>query len=242
MFYFDPMYFVFLAPALLLSIWASAKTKTAFSKFSRVGNTAGLSGAEAAAHMLQSQGLRVVRSSEEAKRMGNAVAITGVKGFLSDHYDPRAKVLRLSPQVFQGRSLSSVGVACHEAGHALQHAHGYAPLGLRTALVPVASFGSWLSFPLILLGFILNVAGLIWVGIAAFSLIVAFQLITLPVEYDASKRAKLALADLRITRSQEEDRGVAQVLDAAALTYVAAALSAVLTLLYYLFILSQGRD
>jgi uncharacterized protein len=240
--FFDPMYFVFLAPAMILALWAQTKTQSAFRRYSQVGNAAGLTGAEAAAAMLRSQGIDIVSTPEEAQRRQNAAAIVRIGGFLSDHYDPRARVLRLSPQVYGGRSLSAVGVACHEAGHAMQHAHNYALLGMRTALVPVASIGSWLSFPLIILGFILSSANLVGLGIAAFSLIVLFQLITLPVEFDASRRAKLALGELNIAGNAQEARGVAIVLNAAAWTYVAAAFSAVMTLLYYLWVFSQSQS
>jgi len=239
---FDPMYLVFMLPALVLALWAQARVQGAYHRFSRVGNASGMTGAEAAAVMLRGQGIDVVATSEQAKRMKNACAITSVRGFLTDHYDPANKVLRLSPQVHSGRSLASVGVACHEAGHALQDARGYALLELRTAMVPVASFGSWVAIPLIFLGYILTAPSLIWLGVIGFSAIVLFQLVTLPVEFDASRRAKDALASMGIVRGAQEQAGVAAVLNAAAWTYVAAAVSSVLTLLYYLFILSQSRD
>lgn len=242
MFYFDPMYLVFVGPALIIALWAQAKVKSAFARFSHVGNSAGLSGAEAAASMLRGLGLEVVASAAEARRIKNAVAIERAGGFLTDHYDPRARVLRLSPDVYAGRSLAAVGVACHEAGHALQHAQGYAPLELRNLMVPVASFGSWVAVPLIFLGALLHIAGLIWVGIIGFSAIVLFQLVTLPVEFDASRRAKAALAEMGIIRGRQEEGGVAAVLDAAALTYVAAAISSIMTLLYYVWVVSQSRE
>ena len=236
MFYLNPLYIVMIGPALLLAIWAQVKVKSAFGKYSRVGNSGQMSGAEAAAEMLRGSGLRVVESPEMAQRIDNAVAIMPVRGFLSDHYDPRTRVLRLSPDVYQGRSLASVGVACHEAGHALQHAQGYAALELRNIMVPVASFGSWAAFPLIFLGFIIHAAGLILLGIAMFSAIVAFQVVTLPVEFNASSRAKAALYELGIIRMPAEKQGVARVLNAAALTYVAAVVSSIMTLLYYIMI------
>ncbi len=238
---FDPMYFVFLAPAILFSLWAAAKSKSAFARYGRIANRAGLTGAEAATAMLRSQGIEVVGSAQEAQRRENAVAIEGVKGFLTDHYDPRSRVLRLSPPICGTPSILAVGVACHEAGHALQHARNYAPLALRSALVPTLSFGSGLAFPLIFIGLIFaSLEPLLWIGIAVYALIVVFQLVTLPVEFNASRRAKAALAELNITRGREEEQGVARALDAAALTYVAATVTAVLTLLYYVW-LAQSR-
>jgi Zn-dependent membrane protease YugP len=239
--FFNPMYFVFLAPALIFALWAQGRVRSAYTRFSRVIGSSNLTGAEAAATMLRGKGMEIAPTPEAAKRLGNAVAIARIGGVLTDHYDPRAHVLRLSPQVYDGRSLASVGVACHEAGHALQHAEHYAPLELRNVMVPVASFGSWVAVPLIFLGFIIGLTGLIWVGVIGFSAIVLFQLITLPVEFDASRRAKLALAQTGIIRGPAETQGVASVLDAAALTYVAAVVSSLLTLAYYLFILSGSR-
>jgi Zn-dependent membrane protease YugP len=236
--FFDPVYIIMMLPALLFAGWAQMKTSSNFKKYSQVPNSANLTGAEAAAYMLKGMGLNIARSSEEATRSDNAVAIEAVDGFLSDHYDPSAKTLRLSPHVYEGRSLSAVGVACHEAGHALQHAQGYSFLQMRTMLVPTASIGSGLAFPLILGGMLLSMANLVLIGVIMFTAVVAFQAITLPVEFDASKRAKVALAKLEITRGQEEQAGVAKVLNAAALTYVAAAVAAILNLLYYLMIFS----
>ncbi|HUU43588.1 MAG TPA: zinc metallopeptidase, partial [Planctomycetota bacterium] len=165
--------------------------------------------------------------------------------WLSDHYDPRSKTLRLSPEVHGGRSVASVGVAAHEAGHALQHAHGYAPMSLRSAFVPVATFGSWLAFPLIFIGFLFASLELMKWGIILFGAIVVFQLITLPVEFNASKRAKAALANSGIVVTEEEAHGVSAVLSAAALTYVAAAVAALAQLLYFLLrsgLLGGRRD
>ncbi len=239
--FFDPLYFLIMAPALALALWAQHKTQSNFKRFASVGNHAGLTGAEAATRMLQGMGFTVVESSERAKRLPNAVAIEAVQGFLSDHYDPAARTLRLSPQVYGGRSLSAVGVACHEAGHALQHAEGYAALQLRTALVPTASFGSSLAVPLIFIGAILGAGGFILAGILLFTAVVGFQVITLPVEFNASARAKQALAQLGIVRGREEERGVAAVLNAAALTYVAAAVAAIAQLFYFLLLFANQR-
>jgi len=176
-------------------------------------------GAEAARAVLDSAGLRDVR-------------IEPVQGFLSDHYDPREKVLRLSPEVYQGRTMAAVGVAAHEAGHALQDARNYAPLAVRNAAVPVANFGGGISMLVLIAGIVMQSLPIIWLGIAAFSALVFFQIVNLPVEFDASRRARDQLAELGIVPRQEQGF-VANVLNAAAWTYVAGTLQAVLTLLYY---------
>ncbi|MFP4380780.1 MAG: zinc metallopeptidase [Candidatus Sumerlaeia bacterium] len=241
--FFHPLYFILVGPAIILALWAQARVKSAFTKYSQVGNSSNMTGAEAAAQMLGKLGMRIVDSEEEAANSNNAVAIVPTRGMLSDHYDPRKRTLRLSRDVYNGRSLASVGIACHEAGHAIQHAKGYAALEFRNTMVPVASFGSWAAFPIILLGFFMQAYGLIQIGIALFAVIVLFQLITLPVEYNASNRAKEALWNLGVIRFKDERKGVAAVLDAAAWTYVAAALSSVMTLLYYIMIFTGGaRD
>lgn len=218
MFFFDPLYFVFLAPGFLLSLWASARTKSAFNKWGKV--RAAMSGARAARKMLDQAGLYNVK----IERAG---------GFLSDHYDPRARCLRLSPDVHDRASIAAVGVACHEAGHAIQHARDYAPLQLRSALVPVASIGSNLSWIVIMAGIFLALTNLVYVGILLFTATVVFQLVTLPVEFDASKRAKELVVDFGILMPHERV-GVDKVLNAAAWTYVAAAVSSIFTLLYFL--------
>jgi len=224
---FDPMYFIFIAPAVILSLYASFLTKSRFKHYSRIAPSSGLTGAEAARQMLNREGLTDVR-------------IERVQGFLSDHYDPRKRLLRLSPQVHDGRSLSAVGVACHEAGHALQHARHYAPLALRSGLVPMATLTSNLSSPILMLGLFLSfmnpVAGrpILLAGALLLSVTVVFTLITLPVEWDASARAKkLMVSNGVVSARQESDAGA--VLNAAFLTYLAAAISAVLTLLYWLW-------
>lgn len=241
--FIHPLFLVMVVPALVLAMWASFRVKSAFKKYSEVPASSGLTGAEAAAQMLANYGLNVVGSEEEAQVGDNAVAITMAGGFLTDHYDPSAKVLRLSPKVFQGCSLASVGVACHEAGHALQHANGYLPLKLRSALVPIASFGSMAAFPIIILGLLLSIFPLAMFGVVIFAIIVLFQVITLPVEYNASNRAKAELLAHGIIRGPVEAQGVASVLDAAALTYVAGVVSSIATLLYYLMLVTGGsRD
>jgi len=231
----DPMYLLFVAPAMALAVWAQWRVKSTFGKAQQIRNSSGMSGAEAALHVLRAAGC-------------HGVQVERAQGFLSDHYDPRAKVLRLSPDVFDGRDLAAVGIAAHEAGHALQDARGYAPLKLRNGLVPLASTGSWLSMILIMGGFLLGgavqtaegagqygLAGwLLIAGIAAFGLTVVFQLVNLPVEFDASARAKRILVDYGVVR-QDELAPVSAVLGAAAMTYVAATLAAVMQLLYFLW-------
>ncbi len=218
MMFFDPLYLAFMIPGLLLSLWAGARTKSAFKKYGNV--KARMTGAEAARIMLDQAGLYSVE-----------VAIT--EGFLSDHYNPRTRMLALSPEVYQQRSISAVGVACHEAGHAIQDANGYAPLQLRSAMVPMASIGSSLSWIVLTIGFLFAMGGLVTLGIALFSATVAFQLVTLPVEFDATRRAKDLVVKYGIVAPYERV-GVDRVLNAAAWTYVAAAVSSVLTLVYFL--------
>jgi len=231
MFGFDPLYFVFLLPGLALAGLASLYTKMTFSKYSRIPASSGMTGAEAARHLLDYAGV-------------NDVSIEQTEGFLSDHYDPGAKVLRLSPDVYGGDSLSSIGVACHEAGHALQHAQNYAYLGVRSALVPVANFGSGLSWIALAIGFAIHSSGLMLLGVVLFSATVLFALVTLPVEWDASARAKSMMVDAGIVY-REEAAGAGSVLNAAFLTYVAAAVASLLQLVYFLIrsgLLGGRRD
>jgi len=220
MLYFDPLYFVIIGPAFLLALYAQMKVKIAFSRFSRVGTQAGITGAQAARRILDAAGLRDV-----------AIELYG--GWLSDHYDPSKRVLRLSPQVYHQPSIAAVGVAAHEAGHALQHAGGYFPLKFRNAIVPTARIGSWLAFPMIFLGILLSLKALALLGFLLFTGIVVFQLVTLPVEINASRRAKSVLFEMGILRTDEEVRGVSSVLSAAAMTYVAATITALAQLLYF---------
>jgi Zn-dependent membrane protease YugP len=230
--FLDPLYMIIVGPALLFAIFAQMMVKGAYSRFQRVGTARGYTGAEAAARILSSNGIR-------------DVSIERIGGWLSDHYDPAKKVLRLSPRVYDSRSVAAVGIAAHEAGHALQHAEGYAPLQLRSALVPLAGMGSYLAFPMILFGFFLNMMGLVKIGIILFSLLVLFQLITLPVEFNASSRAKTVLASTGIVVDQREISGVSAVLNAAAMTYVAATVAAIAQLLFFLMragLLGGGDD
>jgi hypothetical protein len=215
--FFDWHYFLWIAPALLLAFWAQMRVKSTYAEAQQI--PAPLSGAAAARHILDSAGLQ-------------NVAIEQIPGQLTDHYDSQAKVLRLSSEVYQSRSLAAVGIAAHESGHALQDAQGYAPLVIRNAAVPAASFGSPISYTLILAGFFLHFGILIWAGIGLFACVVFFQLVNLPVEFNASARAKAQLVSLGII-NHDELTYVNKVLDAAAWTYVAATLQSVLTLLYY---------
>jgi Zn-dependent membrane protease YugP len=217
MMWLDPRYLLWIAPAFLLALWAQMRVKSAYAAAQQVG--APLSGAAAARRILDSAGLESVEIEE-------------VAGFMTDHYDPRRKVLRLSPEVFRSRSLAAVGIAAHESGHALQDAHGYAPLAIRNAVVPVASFGSGAAIWILFLGLLIHSLGLFWIGIGLFSAFVFFQVVNLPVEFDASARAKVQLVHLGIVDPQSMVY-VNHVLDAAAWTYVAATLQSVLTLLYF---------
>jgi Zn-dependent membrane protease YugP len=221
---FDPRFWMLIGPFLLLGIMAQIWVKSAYARAQR--KPAPLSGAAAARHILDSAGLQNVN-------------IEVVPGHLSDHYDPRHKVLRLSKQVYESRSLAAVGIAAHEAGHAIQDARAYAPLVIRNAAVPVAGFGSNSSFLLIILGLFLGIPGLLYVGIGLFACVVFFQLVNLPVEFNASRRAKDQLALLGIVDAQGMVY-VNSVLSAAAMTYVAAMLQAVMTLVYYI-VLARGR-
>jgi uncharacterized protein len=227
---FDPLYFVFLAPGILLALWAQFKVQSAYARAQQVPARSGASGAEAAEAVLH-----------EGRVPG--VRIEPTEGVLSDHYVPGQRVLRLSRDVYAGRSLASLGIAAHEAGHAMQDARGYPLLVVRNLMVPLASIGGSVSWVLIMLGVVLSSLMLVKVGILAFGTTVLFQLVNLPVEFDASRRARAALVEGGLV-SPEEDMEVKRVLDAAALTYVAATLSSVLTLLYFLFRagLLGGRD
>lgn len=216
-------YLIFMIPALLLSLWASFRTRSAFNKYSKVRTARGLTGAQAAHEMLQRAGISDVK-------------IVPTQGFLSDHYNPVSKTLALSPDVYGTPSVAAIGVACHEAGHAIQHATRYAPLWLRSALVPMANIGSMASYIIILVGLLfLRSQTTVYFGILLFSAVVLFQLVTLPVEYDASARAKRLAVENGIILPQERE-GMDRVLNAAALTYVAAAVSSVMTLLHYLLL------
>lgn len=216
----DPIYLVIALPGLLLGLWAQMKTKSTFKKYSRYAASSGLTGAAAARRMLDASNLQ-------------DVPIEAVQGFLSDHYDPRTRTLRLSPAVYGSNSLAAIGVACHEAGHALQHANHYVPLHLRSALVPATQFGSSLAMPIFFVGLLTQWSPLIHAGIFLFIGVVAFSVITLPVEWDASARAKKLMVSAGIVTAEEQVHS-GRVLNAAFMTYVAATVSAVLQLLYLL--------
>lgn len=221
---FDPMYLLFIAPAFLLGLWAQMRVKSTYHAAQKVPSS--LSGAAAARLILDSAGLR-------------DVPVEQVPGFLSDHYDPRQKVLRLSPQVYQSRTMAAVGIAAHEAGHALQDAKAYAPLALRSAAVPMAGIGSKVGMWIVIIGAIMTSQPLIFVGIGLFSCVVFFQLVNLPVEFNASSRAKAELVNHGIVPDYEMVH-VNKVLNAAALTYVAGTLQAIMTLVYLIMRFAGG--
>ena len=227
MFYFNPLYLVFSLPALLLALIAQWRVQAAINKYSRVYTGRGATGARVARAILDGYGLQ-------------HVAVERTSDFLGDHYDPLSRTLRLSPEVHDTPSVAAVGIAAHETGHALQHAEGYWPLQARSAIVPVVQFGSYLGPLVFLLGFLLNFTGLAWAGVFLFAGVAVFALITLPVEFDASRRAKELLASQGYAWG-EELTGVSRVLDAAALTYVAGLAQALSTLLYYVFLLTGFR-
>lgn len=222
---FDPLYVMLVGPALLLAAWAQYKVSSTFRRYSQVAAANGMSGAQVAADLLARNGL-------------HDVAVEPVGGSLSDHYDPRSRTLKLSREVFEGQTVAAQGVAAHETGHALQDHAGYVPMRIRAGLVPVATIGSQLALPMIIFGFVLRWAGLIQLGIVVFAAAVVFQIVTLPVEFNASRRALGALADGGYLEADEQV-GARKVLTAAALTYLAAALAAVLQLVY--FVLLGGR-
>jgi len=220
MFYLNPTYLLFMAPAFLLMLAVQWYVNSAYQKWSRVPTRSRMSGAQAAERLIQRGGLYDVR-------------VEGVSGHLSDHYDPRTRVLRLSPGVYQGNSVASLAIAAHELGHAMQDQEGYFPLRFRAALVPVVNIGSYLGWILILLGMLLRFTEIAWLGVAVFAGGAVFALATLPVELNASARAKQLLTETGMILGDDEQRGVNTVLNAAALTYVAALVTAVLQLLYY---------
>lgn len=226
------VYILFMIPGLLFMLWAQAKVKGTYKKYSQVQNMANVTGAQAARRVLDSQGLQ-------------DVAVEAIPGELTDHYDPRSRVLRLSQGVYGVPSVAAIGIAAHEAGHAIQHAKAYAPMKVRSALVPAVNIGSNLGFGVLFLGIILQQTGLAWAGIVLFSLATLFALVTLPVEFDASNRAKAALVQVGLVdsgvRGGQEGGGVAAVLNAAGWTYVAGFASSVLTLLYYVMLVTGMR-
>lgn len=226
--YFDPMYFIFVGPALLLAFYAQFKVKSAYSKWTRVANSRRVTGLDAAQVILGPEGL-------------NDVSITGIPGELTDHYDPRSKKLGLSRGVAQQPSVAALAIVAHEIGHALQDHQSYAPLKLRGAIVPAVQVSSWVAPVLLMIGMLLNMTQLAWVGVAFFGASVVFALITLPVEFDASRRALRLLQTYQLADGREL-QGAKAVLDAAALTYIAALAQTLLTMLYYVSFLTRRRD
>lgn len=223
---FDPT-FIILLPAIILAMYAQSKVSSTFNKYLRIRSSYGYTGYEVARRLLDYHGL-------------NDVPIELIPGRLSDHYDPRTRVLRLSRDVYESNSIASVGVAAHECGHAVQHQEGYAPLVVRNAIAPIASFGSQAAWFFVIAGIVISSLNLINIGILLFAAAVAFQIITLPVEFNASSRA-IALLESNGLVSERDIRPAREVLRAAALTYVAAALSAVLNLVR-LFLIRGRRD
>ena len=234
MFYygFDMTYVVLVLPCVLLSLWASARVNSTFKKYSDQYSRRNITGADAAQRVLRANGVTGVR-------------IERVSGKLTDHYDPRSNVIRLSDSVYDSTSTAAIGVACHEAGHAVQYAHNYAPIKLRAAIIPITNIGSRLAMPLILIGLVLAFLEsfsylFIYLGIACFGLSLVFQLVTLPVEFNASRRAMQAIADAELLTA-EEQRGARKTLTAAALTYVAATALALAQLLRIISIFGRRR-
>lgn len=230
---FDWTYITLVLPCLLLSLWASANVNSTFKKYAKQFSIRRLTGAEAAQRVLAANGVRSVR-------------IDRVSGNLTDHFDPKTNVIRLSDNVYNSTSTAAIGVACHEAGHAVQYAQNYGPIKLRAAIIPITNFGSKIAMPLILIGILLSALGdisytFVYLGIAAFSLSLVFQLITLPVEFNASRRAMQAIESANIL-TEEEQRGARKTLTAAAMTYVAATAVSLAQLLRLIMIFGgRGR-
>lgn len=229
---FDWSYFILVLPCILISMWASANVNSTFKKYSRQYSYRRLTGAQAAQRVLQANGVYGVR-------------IDRVSGNLTDHFDPKSNVIRLSDSVYDSTSTAAIGVACHEAGHAVQYAQNYAPIKLRAAIIPLTNFGSRIAMPLILAGILLTALGtfsdtLVYLGIAAFGLSLVFQLVTLPVEFNASRRAMDAIRQTGLL-SEDEQRGARKTLTAAALTYVAATAVALAQLLRLILIFGNRR-
>jgi hypothetical protein len=220
MFLFDPNYLMYMLPALIITMIASFYVKASYNKWSKVPARSGLTGAQAAQRLINNGGLY-------------GVQIQGIRGKMTDHYDPRTKVLGLSADVGNGNSVAALAIAAHELGHAMQDAEDYFPLRLRSALVPAVNIGSNLGWILIMIGIFLQISQLAWLGVLAFAAGAVFAIATLPVEFDASSRAKRLLADSGIIAGEEEQRGVNAVLTAASLTYVAALVTAILQLFYF---------
>lgn len=230
----DYLYLILVLPAVIFSLWASIRVNTTFKKYSKIRSMRGITGAEAARRVLDANGLQHIR-------------IEQIPGNLTDHYDPRSDVIRLSESVYGNTSVAAVGVACHEAGHAVQHAENYAPVKIRAAIIPVTNIGSRLAIPLIILGILLNSLAsapeflvIAYIGVACYGLCTLFQLVTMPTEFDASRRALRCIESYGILGS-EEIGGARRVLTAAAMTYVAA-LAVSLMQLLRLFLMVSGNS
>ena len=228
MYFYNSTYLIFMAPAFILMMLTSWYVKSAYNKWSKVPSNSRMTGAQAAQRLIANSGLY-------------GVTIEGVRGNLSDHYDPRTKTLRLSQGVANSASVAAVAVAAHELGHAIQDSEDYIPLRFRAALVPAVNIGSWLGWILIMIGLFLQMYNLAWMGVLVFSGGAIFALATLPVELNASARAKQLLASTGIIQTEQERRGVNNVLNAAALTYVASLVTAVLQLLYFVSLIGGRR-
>lgn len=227
MFYYDAYYFILVIPAMLIALLAQYKVKSTFKKYSRVGSSRGITGAYAAQSVLSFYGITDVR-------------IERVSGSLTDHYDPKAKVIRLSDSVYSSNSVAAIGVACHEAGHAAQHAENYVPIKIRNSIVPVCNIGSTLGIPLAILGLFMGFEPLITIGLVLYSLVFVFHLVTLPVEFNASRRAIKVIDQTQLLYDTEID-GSKKVLFAAAMTYVASMIVALANLLRILLRFSNRR-
>ncbi len=227
-FFYDYYYIILVIPAMLLALWAQVRVKSTYGKFAKVGNTRGITGAYAAQAVLTHYGI-------------NDVRIEQVSGKLSDHYDPKAKVIRLSTEVYGGSSIAAVGIACHEAGHAAQHAENYVPIKVRNTLVPVCNIGSTLGVPLAILGYFLGFEPLITVGLLLYAAISVFHLVTLPVEFNASNRAIKVIEETGLLYD-DETSGAKKVLKAAAMTYVASLIVALANLLRLVLRFNNRRN
>lgn len=224
----DPLYIILVMPAIILSLIAQIKVTSTFSKYNKIKNARGITGADVARRILDRNGLQ-------------SVIIERTPGNLSDHYDPKSRILRLSDSVFGSTSVAALGVAAHECGHAIQHSNGYVPLKMRHAVYPVVRFSSVLAVPLIIIGLVMSTLGLTYAGIILFSAVVVFQIITLPVEFNASKRALAILSDKNYLYD-DEIKGAKKVLSAAAMTYVASAITSLMQLLRFILIANNRRD
>lgn len=227
-YYFDRYYWILIVPAMIFAMWAQMRVSSTFNRYSKVGSARGLSAAQVCRQILDENGLFAVR-------------VERVSGNLTDHYDPRSNVIRLSDSVYNSTSVAAIGVAAHEAGHAVQYSVGYVPIKIRNSIIPVSKLGSTLSMPILLVGLLFNSGVLVEIGILLFSTMALFQLVTLPVEFNASGRALRTLGDYHIL-DDEETQMAGKVLKAAALTYVAALLSSAAQLLRLILLYGRRRN